>query len=104
MIAIGKSAGQRAVPAGSAGVAAVTVRSPRPRRSWGSRRLHGQRMQIRNGCGGVDALDVRDVVTRQVTGTPERPRHLQEPEAHQVRTEWNAQVDDPLWHLEIRRD
>ncbi len=53
------------------------------------------------GTGFVDAFDVRDVMVRQLAGAREGPCHLQEAEAHQVRAERNAQVDDPLRHFEV---
>ena len=51
----------------------------------------------------LDTLDVGDVVVRQLTRAPERPGDLQEAEAHEVRAERDAQVDDPLRQLEVGR-
>src|SRR5215470_3033119 len=51
----------------------------------------------------VQVLDVRDLVVRQRARAPERPHHLQEAEAHQVRGERNAGIGDPGRHLEVGR-
>ena len=53
---------------------------------------------------GFDALDVRDVMVRQLAGAQECPGDLQEAEAHQVGTERDAEVHEPLRYFEIGRD
>ena len=42
-------------------------------------------------------------MVRQLAGARERPRDLQEAEAHQVGAERDAQIYDPLRQLEVRR-
>ena len=49
---------------------------------------------------GVDAFDVAGIVLRQLARSRERPRDLQEAEAHQVRAERDREVDDPHRQLE----
>ena len=51
-----------------------------------------------------DTFDMARIVMRQLAGAPERPRHLQEAEAHQVGAERHAQEDDPARHLHVGRD
>ena len=84
---------------GDRGERAALMACPRATR----RRMQvvGQRVGV--DVRSLDALDVRDVVVRQLAGARERPRDLQEAEAHQVRAERDAQVDDPLRHLEVGR-
>jgi hypothetical protein len=108
----GINAGQRGCPGTGAAGSAVLMRVPRGRRDWhpaplaalaaallprGSRLgvalrrswrpfLDRRWMEIRRGktagSGLADALDMRDVVMRQLAGARERPRYLQEAEAH----------------------
>ena len=80
----------------SAPASATTYRG----RRWGGR-AHGARGDVAGWRlapsvrAFVEALDVCDVVVRQLAGA--RERHLQEAEAHQVRAERDAaQVDDPV--------
>src|SRR5256885_12517487 len=46
----------------------------------------------------------RRVMMRQVAGSPVRPYHLQEAEAHQIRAERNAGIDQPARQFEIGRN
>src|SRR5712692_6028151 len=52
----------------------------------------------------LDTLDVTGIVMRQFTRAPERPGHLQEAEAHQIRAERHAQKDDPARQFHVGRD
>ena len=96
----GISAGQRGAFAGTGGTSALISRLP-ALTSAGCR-LSAHRVGI-DVLRLLDALDVRDVMVRQLAGARERPRDLQEAEAHQVGAERDAQVDDPLRHLEVGR-
>src|SRR5690242_10591692 len=121
----GINAGHRAWPGTGEAGSAVLTGPPRvalwalrcrqgPRSRTGTARRRSRvsppdrsRMEIGCGeapaCGLADPLDVGDVVVRQRARARERPRYLQEAEAHQVRAEGNAQVDDPLRQLEVGR-
>ncbi len=71
-----------------------------------ARRADASRMErVRSGheCVVVDALDMRHVAVRELSGPIEPPRHLQEAEAHQPRAERQSQIDDPHRRFEIVR-
>ena len=55
----------------------------------------------KNGILRLDALDLRNVMVRQLSGPREGVRDLQEPKAHQIAAARNGEVDDPCRQLEV---